>query len=358
MVQAHPEHEFYFFFDRKPDPLFLFSKNVHPVVLCPQARHPVLWYMFFEWSVTCALRRLKIDLFLSPDGFISLHTKVPTVDVIHDLNFEHAKANLKSSHQWYMTHFFPRYAQYATRLATVSSYSRSDIASVYNIEESKIDVVYNGSSQCYHPLPLEEQRKVRARYAGGSPYFLFVSTIHPRKNLQTLLKAFDLMVSKGGDASADLKLLVVGARAWWGEELETAYNGMHNRERVIFHGRAEQPVLAQMMASAVALVYPSRFEGFGIPVVEAFNAETPVITTTATSLPEVAGDAALLVDPDDVQGFVDAMSQLFCDSSKRDGLIARGREQRERFTWERTADALWKCMMQAWNDAKLKMCNR
>ena len=116
MVLAHPEHEFYFFFDRKPSEEFLFVENVKPVVLCPQARHPVLWYLFFEWATPYALKRNKIDVYLSTDGMMPVQPKVPTLTVIHDLNFEHADGNLKRSHQRYMKYYFPRFARAATRI--------------------------------------------------------------------------------------------------------------------------------------------------------------------------------------------------------------------------------------------------
>ena len=105
IVTAHPEHHFFFFFDRKPSPEFLFADNVTPLVLYPQARHPVLWYLFFEWSTRFALKKHKIDLYFSPDGMMPVHPKVPTLTVIHDLNFEHAEGNLMASHQRYMKHY-------------------------------------------------------------------------------------------------------------------------------------------------------------------------------------------------------------------------------------------------------------
>ena len=147
LVLNHPEHDFYFFFDRKYDPCFVFGPNVHPVVLCPQARHPVLWYLFFQISIKRALKRYNIDLFLSPDGYLPLGTDVPTLTVIHDINFEHSKDFLKPSHQRYMTYFFPQFARYSTRIATVSEFSKQDISTVYNIQPEKIDVVYDGA---YH----------------------------------------------------------------------------------------------------------------------------------------------------------------------------------------------------------------
>ena len=139
IVKAHPEHTFYLLFDRKPAPEFLFADNVVPLVLCPPARHPVLWWMFFELSVSMALKLHHIDLYVTPDGFMPLHPTAPTLSVIHDLNFEHASDNLRPSHQRYMTHFFPRYARNATRIATVSTYSKEDIASTYHIDSKNID---------------------------------------------------------------------------------------------------------------------------------------------------------------------------------------------------------------------------
>ncbi len=341
MVAEHPEHEFYFFFDRKPDAQFIFAPNVHPVVLCPPSRHPVLWYLYFEWATPLALRRHKIDLYVSTDGFMPLHAGVPVLDVIHDLNFAHAVGNLKPSHQWFMSYFFPRYARRATRLATVSEYSRSDIAATYGVSAEKIGVVYNGSHCNYRPLSDEEQRQVRQQHTDGAPYFIFVSTIHKRKNLGRLLQAFDRF--KDTDRS-DMRLLVVGSRQYWKGELEETYNAMRHADKVQFFGHVEPTLLASLLSSAVALVYPSLFEGFGIPILEAFYAETAVITSNVTSMPEVAGEAALLIDPLDVGAIADAMRKVATDNTLRQDLIERGRKQRTLFSWQRTARLLWEEM--------------
>ena len=342
IVAAHPEHEFFFLFDRKPDPRFLYGPNVRPVVLCPQARHPVLWYMFFQWSVRWALKRYKIDLFLSPDGYSVLDTRVPTLTVIHDINFEHSPDNLRPSHQRYMTCFSPQFARYSTRLATVSEFSKHDIAETYHLPPEKIDVVYDGAHADYRPLSHEEQARTREQYSQGCPYFIFVSTIIKRKNLATLLLAFDRF--KEND-SQGMKLVVVGHRVWWQDELKAAYDNMRHQEDVLFVGRAESGELARLMGSATALAYPSFFEGFGIPILEAFHAEVPVVTSNCTSMPEVAGDAALLVEPTDVDGMADALTRLASDEGLRRQLVAKGLEQRRHFSWDITADLLWKSMM-------------
>ncbi|MBR4803548.1 MAG: glycosyltransferase family 4 protein, partial [Bacteroidales bacterium] len=284
---AHPEHEFLFFFDRKPAPEFLFADNVKPVVLFPPTRHPVLWYLFFEFSVPHAIRKYKADMLLSPDGWIPLKCKVPTLNVIHDLNFEHFPDFLSRSHQRYFKHFFPKFAHNATRLATVSEFSKNDIADTYGVPLDKIDVVYNGSHAHYHPYPDDVKKQIRDKYTNGCPYFIFVGTILKRKNLDTLFAAFDIF--KETDRTGT-KLLVVGSRKWWKGDIENAYIAMHHKIDVVFAGRVEADELGKMMSAATALAYVSYFEGFGIPILEAFRAETPVITSNVTSMPEVAGD--------------------------------------------------------------------
>lgn len=338
MVVAHPEHQFYLFFDRKPHPRFLFADNVHPVVLCPQSRHPLLWWLYFEISTPIALRRHKIDIYLSTDGFMPLHTQIPVLNVIHDLNFEHAIGNLKPSHQWFFSHYFPRYAQRATRLATVSEFSRQDIAQTYHVPVAKIGVVYNGSHNNYHPLAESEQQKVRNKHTKGRPYFIFISTIHRRKNLPGLLKAFDQFKQEDDKKTM---LLVVGARQWWPKELEETYRSMKHANDVLFLGHTEPELLAQLLATSIALVYPSFFEGFGIPILEAFYTETAVITSNVTSMPEVAGDAAILIDPHNTETISKAMKCVANDDELRNKLIVRGRQQREKFSWEKTAELLW-----------------
>ncbi len=342
MVASHPEHTFYLLFDRRPSDQFRFASNAIPVVLFPPARHPVLWWLYFEVAVAQFLKTHPIDLFLTPDGFMPLHPKVPTLAVLHDINFEHSNDYLRTSHQRYMTHYFPRYAHNATRLATVSEYSKQDIATTYHIALDKIDVVYDGAQERYRPHSDEEQQAVRQRFTGGNPYIIFISTILKRKNLQNLLLAFDKVKENNTEG---LKLLVVGNRVWWGSEIANIYDNMHHRADVLMPGHLEPTDLAALLSASRALVYPSYFEGFGIPVLEAMYAETAVVCSRKTSLPEVGGDAVLYIEPDDVEGIAHAINDL-SDPSLRDTLIKKGRIQRQKFSWDHTTELLWNSMMQ------------
>ena len=346
LVNTHPEHTFYLLFDRRPPANLSLPPNAIPLVLMPPARHPILWWLFFELSVSMTLRKYKIDLFLSPDGFLPLHSSVPSLAVIHDLNFEHAPDNLRPSHQRYMTHFFPRFARHATRIATVSEYSKQDIASTYHLDTKKIDVVYDGANNLYRPHSEEEKTAIRKRFTDGHPYIIFISTILKRKNLAGLLTAFDDVKSID---TTGLKLIVVGKKAWWQDELETAYNNMRHQQDVIMPGHVEPTELAALLSASEALVYPSFFEGFGIPILEAMHAETAVIASRTTSMPEVGGDAVLYIDPSNTKDISHAIKQL-SNPQLREDLIAKGRIQREKFSWDRTTELLWQSITHTIND--------
>lgn len=344
ITARHPEHQFIFYFDRKFDGGFIYNSNVTPVIVPPQARHPFLFLAWFEASLPLHFFRSKPDIFLSPDGFLSLTTQVKSLGVIHDLNFEHFPEDIPYLVRQYYSQMFPRFARKAARIATVSEYSKSDIADTYHIDPSLIDVVYNGAGNIFIPLPTADQQQTRLKYSEGREYFFFIGTLHPRKNLVNLFKAFDQF--KKNDIKG-IKLLLAGARMWWTDEIRLAYEGMEFREDVIFTGRVSDQELASLMASALALTYVSYFEGFGIPVLEAFNCDTPVITSNVTSMPEVAGHAAILTDPFSIDSISGAMQKVAADPDLRQILIRAGREQRQKFSWEQTADKLWNCIEKA-----------
>lgn len=152
IVCNHPEIDFYFLFDRAFDPQFIFANNVKPVVLFPQARHPLLWYWWFEISVKQWLYKHKPNLFLSTDGYACLGTDVPQVLVMHDLAFEHFKDHTPMLTARYYKYFMPRFAVKAARIATVSQFSKNDIVKQYGVNPLKIDVVYNGAKEIYPPV--------------------------------------------------------------------------------------------------------------------------------------------------------------------------------------------------------------
>ena len=344
ITTQHPEHHFYFIFDRNFSEEFLFSDNITPLIQYPPARHPVLYYAWFEFNLPSLLNRLRPDLFLSPDGFLSLRYKGRSMNVIHDLNFEHYPEDLPVLTRWYYRHYFPRYAQKAVRIATVSEYSRQDIVTQYQVSAGKIDIVYDGASEIYKPLTQEEKVMTCQFYSDGKPYFLFIGALHPRKNLSNLFRAFDLFKKTN---PSDVQLMIVGARKWWTPDIDSAFQRMIFSNDVIFTGRLSNEHLRYVLGAATALTYVSYFEGFGIPIVEAFRCGTPVITSNVTSMPEVAGDGALLIDPFDPESIAMAMYKTYQYKTVREELIQRGHAREGFFTWQKTADRLWESIEKA-----------
>jgi glycosyltransferase involved in cell wall biosynthesis len=338
ITQNHPDDHFVFAFDRDPHPDMVFADNITPLVLGPQARHPVLFWIWFEFSVSRLLRDMKPDVFLSPDGYIPLSGKTKKLAVIHDLNFAHYPPDVPWVVRTYYNHFFPKFASHATRIATVSDYSKEDIEKTYGIPGSKIDVVYNGCDTAYLPVTEDTRTKIRTQYTHSCPYFLFVGSLQPRKNIGRLLQAFSLFREKN---PSNTKLLIVGHRYWWTSELQNIFETLPFKDEVIFTGRLKQEELYSVMASALALTYIPYFEGFGIPILEAMNTDVPVLTSAITSLPEVAGNAALLVDPFSVESIANGMQVLATDEAKRKQLMEAGRIRKQAFSWDRTAGLLW-----------------
>jgi len=335
----HPEHHFYFIFDRRFDPDFIFSPNITPIVLSPQARHPLLFWFWFECRLPRLLKQLKPDLFLSPDGYLPLKAGVKSLAVFHDLNFEHYPGDMPFFFRCYYRYFFPRFAKIATRIATVSEFSKQDIMRQYGKPPQQVDVVYDGANELYEPLSPGMISLTREKYTSGYPYFIFIGSLHPRKNLVNLFRAFDLFRH---DHPENIKLLIVGARKWWTKEISKAFKEMQYANDVVFSGRLNAGELVQVLGSSMALTYVSYFEGFGIPIVEAFRCGVPVITSNVTSMPEVAGDAALLVDPFDPFSIAGAMKKIAEDEGFRQDLIRKGMIRKDEFTWQRTASLLWK----------------
>lgn len=338
MVKNHPEVNFHFFFDRKFDEQYLFGPNVIPHVLFPQARHPFLFIWFFEYSVAAKLKKVKADVFFSPDGYLSLRSKVPQVPVFHDLAFEHFPQDVKKIEAWHYRKYFPKYAEKAAKILCVSQFTKADIVGKYGVSEDKIAVTYNACGPNFHPIAEAEKLKIRAKYTANKPYFISVGAIQPRKNLARLISAFGKFKEQTG---SDWQLVLVGRKAWNFEEVIHTYRESRFKDDIIFTGFVSDEELNALYAASEALCYVPYFEGFGLPILEAMHSETAVICSGVTSMPEVAGDAALLIDPYQPDEIVAAMKRLHETPELRTELIQKGRQQRTVFNWDRTAEEIW-----------------
>lgn len=344
VARQHPDHQFYFLFDRPYVPGHLFAPNVHPVVVGPPARHPVLWKWWYDVKLPLALRRIGADLFVSPDGYGSLTTGVPQCLVIHDLGFLHHPATYRKSHMAYYKRHLPRFVRKAAAIATVSQFSKKDIIDQYKVAEGKIDVVYSAAKDVFAPTPFEERQRVKDQYTGGREYFIYTGAIHPRKNLINLLKAFSQFKKR---QQASWKLVLAGRLAWKNDEFLTLLKTYKYRDDVVLTGYLPEDELVRLVGSAYALVYPSLFEGFGVPVLEAMKCGVPPLASRGTSMEEIGGEAALYFNPEDPADIADKLMLIYKDEHLRSELIRKGAEHVTQYSWDRTAGLVWKAMMKA-----------
>lgn len=344
ITAAHPEHEFIFIFDRPYDKRFLFGPNVKGVVAGPPARHPLLWKFWYDIKLPAALRKYKAGVFVSCDGFCSLSTKVPQCLVLHDLAFLHYPSFIRKSHLSFYKRNTPKFLKKANSLATVSAFSKNDIITTYKLDADKIDVIYSAAKEFFCPINNEEKAATKNKYTEGKEYFVFAGAIHPRKNLINLLKAFSVFKKR---MQSNMKLVLAGRLAWKYESFSESLKSYKYRDDVVLTGYISEEELVKLIGSAYGLVYPSLLEGFGVPVLEAMQCDVPVVTSVASSMQEIAGEAALYAKPGDHTDIADKMMLLYKDEKLRNELIAKGRLIAHHYNWDKTAALLWQSILKA-----------
>jgi len=271
---------------------------------------PILWRIWFDYMLPYHFRKHQIDVFYSPDGYGSLRTDVPTVLVSHDLAFEHFDDHNYSHHLRYLRKYAPRFHHKAKSIIAVSQATADDIIATYQIEPRKIHVAGNSTT-------IKRSDRADKSITDGKEYLVYIGSLNPRKNIERLIAAFDQYKAESGH---ETKLVIIGKLAWKSEPIRLAMNNAKYASDIIHLSDVGDSV-SLLLSNATVLVYPSLFEGFGIPILEGFATGTPVITSDLSSMKEVAGDAALLVDPYSVDAIVQGLLELSSDPTLRQDLI-------------------------------------
>ena len=338
MVLSHPEDEFIFIHDRPLAPEYIFAKNVKSIKTIIPSRHPTLWVLWFEYAIPRILRKLNADVFLSFDGHCSVKTDTPTVLVLHDLAYLHYPEEIKDNVLRFYRKYIPQYIHKAKHIVSVSQHGKQDLLQQFpNVSPRKISVVGNGCREIFKPLAASEQQVIRNQNTDGNPYFFFVGAVQPRKNISRLIQAFDIFAEK----HAGVQLLIAGKSAGKSAGIKEAYEQSKHQNRIKFLGFVEDSIMSRLMAASAAVVYPSLFEGFGVPVLEAMHCEVPVITTQKSSMSEVAGETALLVDPKDPKDISQAMSKIIGEPALAKKLIEAAKLQRNKYDWDLAAEKMY-----------------
>jgi len=278
-----------------------------------------------------ALRRIGADLVHGPVFVVPLLAPCPAVVTIHDLSFIRFPHLFRPANRLYLTTLTWLSARRARRLIAVSEHAAAESVRLLGISRERIDVVYHGVDPAFRPLPADEVAAFRQRWGLPERFLLFVGTLEPRKNLVRLVEAFSRV------RDDRVGLVLAGGKGWLYDELFAKVEALGLSGQVIFPGYVMGEELPLWYNAATLLAYPSVYEGFGLPVLEAQACGTPVLTSNLSSLPEAAGDAAVMVDPYDVEALVAGLNRLLMDRSLRDELRVRGLAHAGQFTWSRTA---------------------
>jgi glycosyltransferase involved in cell wall biosynthesis len=349
IAKAHPEDVLDYYFDRPFDRAFIHASNVNAHSFFPPARLPFLIRYWLNNPIRRHVQKVKPDVFFSPDGFLPFGLKIPKVSMVHDIAFLRNPMHITPSIRRFYANWMPRYIHEADHIITVSDFSKKEIISGYNVDPDKISVVHNGVSNVYTPLSDIEKQEARNALVDGKPFFLYLGAIHPRKNILTLIRAFEEFRK---DHKEDFQLVIAGRPSWYTKEIYHAIEKSKWKEDIRLPGFISSSTARSYLGSASALIYPSRYEGFGLPVIEGMACGTPVICSNVASLPEVAGQAALLFDPSDVTSLAQYMHDVTNDETLRNKLIDAGHERVKFFSWDRASNAVYKTLNEIANKKK------
>jgi glycosyltransferase involved in cell wall biosynthesis len=297
------------------------------------------------WSQTALpywAARDRVDLFWGTTHRLPryLPASVARVVTIHDLVWKHAGETMRPLSRWVERRLMPEAVRLADRIIADSASTASDLEAEYPEARGRVCVVNPGGST----LPAPLGREALVAMGVERPYFLFVGTLEPRKNLRRLLRAYALL---DGAVRAQHQLVITGGRGWGGVDIHALIQEAGLDGQVVATGYVDDCQLATLYVHACFLAMPSLYEGFGLPLVEAMGFGVPVLTSNVSSMPDVAGDAGLLVNPLDERDIAAGLSSLLSDSDHREHLAAKAKANAGRFSWRKAASDTWAVMEEA-----------
>lgn len=301
--------------------------------------HRSLWtpchHRLEQWTLPLELLPAGIDLLHSPDFIPPIHRRCKAVITVHDLAFLHFPELLTRESRGYYEQI-AQAAESADGIIAVSESTRRDMTKLLGTPPERVEVIHHAPEKRFSPLDNQDEVETFVRQKGlPSKFMLWVGTLEPRKNLPTLLRALALLRDKGW--KDDYTLVAVGSKGWLHEPILSLVEELGLEGQVRFFGPTSTDNLLLLYNSAWLFVFPSLYEGFGFPPLEAMACGTPVISANTSSLPEVLGNAAIHLDPLDEGAWADTIKHVAEDKGRQEELRRRGLEQAAKFTWDTTA---------------------
>ncbi len=328
--ESHDEFDFTVFLN---DPLAReHLRNLHLIRSRLPTHHPTVRIFWEQFIQPVALRASRANLLHALAFAGPKRIDIPWIVTIYDLSFMKFPRSFNLANRTYLTYAVRDSLRRADRAIAISESTKRDLVHYFGVQSDQVRVIYCGVDPIF--TPARDSVDIRAKYALPEKFLLFLGTIEPRKNIARLIRAFALAKR---EAKLPHRLIMVGAYGWKYAEVNRAATAAGVAADVIFVGYAPQEEIAQWYRAADLFVYPSLYEGFGMPPLEAMACGTPVVTSNASSLPEVVGDAALMVPPEDERALADAIIRAVTDRTLREAMAARGIAQARKFSWAHAA---------------------
>ena len=298
-----------------------------------------IFYKLFKWGIRIPLELfflIRPDLYFFPNFVVYPHRRGKSVVLIHDLTFEKVPQYVARRNVDFLKKFVPPSVARADQVVVNCEFTKRELIEAYRVPAEKVTVAYPGvDPKSFYPRSAKDKEEIKRKYGINKPFLLFLGTLEPRKNVPAILKVYADLPNR-----RDFNLVLAGKRGWLSEEIFRTVADLGLEEDVIFTGYVPEEDRPKLMSAAEVFVFPSFFEGFGMPVVEAQACGTPVVTSNTTSLPEAAGKGAVLVDPKNVYQLARAIEEVLSSGSLREKLVKKGLANARRFDWNESARKL------------------
>ena len=329
----------------KENEYFLFFYNIK--IKCPEFEQANVKCIYFpglenmgkipffyrHWFLPLILRLHKLDIYHNPANIIPLFYFKKSIITIHDLALYKNKDWFSERHFFNEKILIPFSIYKAKKIIAVSENTKNDLINIFKVKPEKIKVIYEGVED-YNKFKLEEN-KIRENLKFKDPFFLFIGTLEPRKNLVRLIEAFNLFLKE--NKNQNFKLVLAGKKGWKDEQIFETINKNNLQNSVIYLGYVNLSEKIYLLKNALAFVFPSLYEGFGLPILEAMNLGVPIITSNISSIPEIVIDNALLIDPYDINSIKAGLEEMSLNEKLRRDLINKGQGIAQNFTWQECA---------------------
>ena len=344
LIKNHPEHAFVLISDKELIEKKELPENCVIVSTGSKGKNPITWKWWYAVKIPSILKKHKADILVSCDGCYSLRSSISQLVIVSDLSFINFSSLFKKSRVRFLKKNTAKGLKKSALVIASSGFIKNELIKNYKVTDDKIEVIYGGANENFKPVDDAGKILTKEKLTDGKEYFLYSGDIHPVKNLTNLLKAFSIFKKT---QQSSMKLVIAGNVATGYTSFTENLKDYKYRNDVVVKNNLTENETAEIMGATYAFINPSFYEGKGTSVLDAMNCHVPVIASSGSAMQEIAGDAALFADPENIQGLAAQMMTIYKDEAIRSKLIEKGKLFPAKYKWDISAELLWQSIENA-----------